>query len=541
MSDGNPDTEGLLEEIESLRSRLNESEETLRAISRGEVDAFVITGESGTRVYTLEGADKAYRTIIETMNEGAVTLSPDGTILYANSLFARMLGQPLELIIGSMLDRFLVPDQKVALDDLMGGPQLNDGVRGEVMFVTSEGEVLPAYVAISPLDLEGAGALCLVVTDLSEQKRLDRQRAEELESTVRERTRDLAMFKRLADSSGEGIAISDNDLRITYANEAYEKLYGYGRGEALGKRIRDFVLPQDVRDDILPEIDRSYREEGAWSGELEVLRKDGKRLAVLVSASVLFDDECNRLGVVGIVRDISDIKRFEDEILKANRELDAYAHTVSHDLRSPLSAIVLANEALRDVLDDDLETLRAEVAEATAVTGRNVGKAFQLVNDLLSLAVSGQKPAKVEDVEVSEVVRKIVQEHAHTIAERGVSMEISPDLGTVRGSEVQVYQIFANLVSNAISHNDSQQPAVSVVLTGAGPGSHTYQVRDNGSGIPSEMMDKLFLPLAKSDRSGRLGIGLPIVKRVLDVYGGEITVRNEGGACFEFTLNDIQS
>ena len=103
MTTANRSREGLLAEIEELRFRLAEAEDTLRAIGSGEVDAFVVSGPDGEQVFTLKGAEQPYRVLVETMNEGAATLAADGTILYCNNRLAVMLQVPLENLMGTQL------------------------------------------------------------------------------------------------------------------------------------------------------------------------------------------------------------------------------------------------------------------------------------------------------------------------------------------------------------------------------------------------------------------------------------------------------
>ena len=108
-STANPRTkQALLQEIEELKSRMEEQEDTLRAIRDGEVDALMVSTPEGEKVYTLRGAEQVYRIFIETMHEGALLLSPAGTILYANTRFAEMVSMPLEGIINSPLDRYML-------------------------------------------------------------------------------------------------------------------------------------------------------------------------------------------------------------------------------------------------------------------------------------------------------------------------------------------------------------------------------------------------------------------------------------------------
>ncbi len=161
----------LIFENEALRARLDEAEETLRAIRSGEVDALVVSGMGGEQVFTLKGADHSYRTLIEGMSEGALTLTAEGMILYANRRFAEMLKTPLEKVIGAIIYTWIAPDSQWILQSL-----LRKGVdekRSEQLdLVASDGTRVPVYVSVSNLPINGMpDAFCLVATDLTEQKR----------------------------------------------------------------------------------------------------------------------------------------------------------------------------------------------------------------------------------------------------------------------------------------------------------------------------------------------------------------------------------
>ena len=114
-----PTQKQLVDENASLRARLDEAEDTLRAIRSGEVDALVVSGVDGEHIFTLNGAERMYRMLIEDMNEGALTLAPDGVILYANRRFARMLKTPLEKVIGSAIHTWILPQHRHILGELL--------------------------------------------------------------------------------------------------------------------------------------------------------------------------------------------------------------------------------------------------------------------------------------------------------------------------------------------------------------------------------------------------------------------------------------
>lgn len=156
-------------EIKNLRARLAEAEELSRAISEGDLDALVIHGPEGQLVFTLDSADHAYRVLVETMNEGTATLACDGTILYCNRHFAELLKTPLPSIIGTSIYRFIVPENKIAFKALLK----KEKGKGEISIQAAGGTLLlPVYLSISSLQVDGSpNAWCLVVTDLTEQKK----------------------------------------------------------------------------------------------------------------------------------------------------------------------------------------------------------------------------------------------------------------------------------------------------------------------------------------------------------------------------------
>ena len=160
----------LLREIHELKERLAEAEETLQAIRQGEVDAVIVKGASGPQVYTLLNADRPYRNIVERMQEGALTLTPDGTVLYANQRLASFLGLAVPDIVGQKFRQFIAADDRNLFSELMAeGGQA--GGRGELTLCAADGTVVPVYVSVVELLDEGQRIISGIVTDLRWQKR----------------------------------------------------------------------------------------------------------------------------------------------------------------------------------------------------------------------------------------------------------------------------------------------------------------------------------------------------------------------------------
>ena len=162
----------LYRQATGLRAQLAESEETLRAIRTGEVDTLMVTGKLGPQVFSLQGDERAYRALIESMNEGALTISPDKTILYANECFARMVDCPLEQVIGGSLRRFLSITDRTKVRPLLLKPR-RAGHKVHLVLHATNGAYLPVQVSIRPLASNGhpGTAIGMVVTDLSESRR----------------------------------------------------------------------------------------------------------------------------------------------------------------------------------------------------------------------------------------------------------------------------------------------------------------------------------------------------------------------------------
>ena len=169
-------------EIEELKSRLAEAEETLRAIRSGEVDALVTSGPDGDQIFTLQGAEMPYRILVEEMNQGALMLLPDGTILYANTRFAGLSKTPLEQVIGSSWGRFFSPGNQPQLEASLKTTEPNGPIE-ELSLQAADGSFCPVHLSLHSMNTSGVAGFSVIVTDLTERKQSEnalRKTSEEL-------------------------------------------------------------------------------------------------------------------------------------------------------------------------------------------------------------------------------------------------------------------------------------------------------------------------------------------------------------------------
>ncbi len=250
--------------------------------------------------------------------------------------------------------------------------------------------------------------------------------------------------------------------------------------------------------------------------------------------------------VTGLTRPVDllfrDLKGRERELQDLNDELDGYARMVSHDIRGPLASIKLAVGMVDELIERPglEEEDRLEIRENVRTISSSVEKSFALVDDLLALARAGHADEQVMEVDIAAVVRGIAEERSAELQEREARVDTANELGTMRACPTQIYQLFSNLIGNSLAHNTSKGLTVTVSrLRDPEPGASRFLVRDNGTGIPEELIDHVFDPFFKGPGGGT-GIGLSTVQRIVLAYGGYIRAYNEGGACFEFSLGDLE-
>ncbi|MFH0810417.1 MAG: PAS domain-containing sensor histidine kinase [Pseudomonadota bacterium] len=507
-------------EIEEMMERLREAEETIAAIRGGEVDALVV----GDQVYTLKGADRAYQVLVEAMSEGAATLAADGTILYCNRRLAEMLGLPIEKVIGSPLERHAVWEETAALSALLSrGPS---GSRGEIRFRRGDG-VLPALVSVSPLPLGENSCFCMVVTDLTEQRRAEelanaRRQAEELALWEQERADWLAA---ILDQLPAGVLIAAADGRIVLVNEAVERLIGLSRDEVkdltnYGKTWK--VLCPKGRA-LAPEelgIFKALQGEATIGWEETLVRADGRLVPVICTALPLVVGG-QRTGAVVVFWDITAQKEVQRKIEEASRLKDEFLSMASHELKTPVTSIKIFSElALR----------RPEVLSRDIVTRllRQTDQLVQLVNDLLEVSrlEMGRMPVELRELDLTKVVRAVCE---RPILDHRLVFCPPEEPLVVKGDPVRLEQVFSNLLDNAIKY--SPEGGRIWMQARHHDGRALVDVRDEGIGIAPEhlphIFERFYKPGPQQAVYAGLGVGLYIAKSIVDRHGGRIWAESE--------------
>ncbi|HXU92438.1 MAG TPA: PAS domain S-box protein [Gallionella sp.] len=302
-------------EIEELRARLEEAQEMLRAIRSGEVDAVVIQGPAGEQVYTLKGAEEPYRTMVEEMTEGAITLSPEGIILYCNARFAELVKEPLKNLTGSKLSRFFSPQELSAFTSLLARGR-EAPLRCELTLQTSDGTRVAVLVSTRPLMDDSLLGIAAVVTDLTPV----------LQATEALRESD-EKFRYLFEHSpvGKSMTFLTGGMQV---NPAFCDMLGYSREEFEKLRWQDITHPDDL-ELSQEEVDLVVAGKKDFMHIVKrYLHKNGSVVWADLSASLRRDTEGKPLYFLANVVDITERKRAEEESQLSHERLRMIAETI---------------------------------------------------------------------------------------------------------------------------------------------------------------------------------------------------------------------
>jgi PAS domain S-box-containing protein len=522
-------------DVLDLQRRLEEAEQTLEAIRSGNVDALVIASPDGTRVFTLEGEDYRYRRLVETMNEGAAILAADESIEYANERLAGMLGVGLARLIGASLDVLVDAESRPTFQAL-----LREGAsassNAEVGFRRGKGRVT-TYVSVTPTG-DSDGSLCVVVTDLTEQKRSEEILAAERLATS------------ILEQAAEAVVVCSPEGRIVRASRAAHNLAGDN------PLLRPFAAVFGVqlaggkgRDEIVRRALAGDRISGA---EATLAVPNGEAKVLVVSAAPLANADNAIIGCVVSLTDVTERKRADAKLIEiarrekervedANRAKDEFLAAVSHELRTPLNAILGWSRILRSGgLAEDKRHRALETIE------RNAVMQAQLVDDLLDISriVSGNLRIEKREVDVTTVVQAAMDAVKPLAQAKEVALQatLMSTPGLVLGDASRLQQVVWNLLTNAVKFTP-KGGHVHVKLT-ASRANAVVEVRDDGKGISKDFLPHVFERFRQADGGitrgqGGLGIGLTIVKDLIALHGGTVTAHSDGegrGARFTVTL-----
>jgi PAS domain S-box-containing protein len=399
---------------------------------------------------------------------------------------------------------------------------------------TQDGSLIEVQITSHPLAFGGQPAELVLAQDVTERNRVEAAlRASE------------ERFRTLATSANDAIVSADSHGHITYLNSAAERLFGYPSAEAVGEPLT-ILMPESFRDAHSRGLERYNR-----TGEARVVgktvelvgrRKDGAEFPMELSLAAW--SRGSEKEFTGIIRDISDRKRSEQmlrhyagQLEAANSELDAFAYSVSHDLRAPLRSIQGFGQALIEDCGERLDELgREHLQRIRKATERMAA----LIDDLLELSRVTRVSLRSERVDLSGAAEAILAELAEGDPDRSVRVSVMP--GAIATGDPRLLKVVLdNLLRNAWKYTRRKPDAhIEFGVSDEGP-APVYYVRDNGVGFDMAYVDKLFQPFQRLHSVAEFegtGVGLASVQRIVTRHGGRVWAEGaeDEGATVYFTL-----
>ncbi len=567
----------LAAEVEALRSRLEEAEETLRAITNNEVDALVVQGAEGQQIFTLQGAEQPYRTLMETMSEGALTVTTDGTILYCNSRLSEMIGRSLNNLLGVPFNDFVTSRDGQSFESMLHACGIK-GCRAEFFLKTDDGGKVPVSLSVRPLMLNEVEAFCIVATDLTDQMRAqealektrdhleervaerttelsqeisDRKRMEdalrrsrdELEQRVKERTAEVFRQANLLELTHDAIFVRNAESRITYWNKGAQEMYGWSRDEALGRISQDLLktkFPKPVET-----IEAEAYTKGRWEGELVQTARDGS-LVTVASRWTVQTDNGTPVGILETNNNITEQKNTEQQLRQAQKleALGTLSGGIAHDFNNLLAAIIGFTELVHDHLPKESRERHhtRRVLEAS-MRGR------ELVRQMLTF--SRRTEGEKKPLRLSAIVKETGQLLRSSIPSTiDLRINVIRESGVILGTPVEIQQVVMNLATNAAFAMREKGGTLDIELSDFSVSTHNGNadgmepglymrlvVRDTGTGIPAEVMDRIFDPFFTTKGQGEgTGLGLSVVMGIVTQCHGYIKVESMPGKGSTFSV-----
>jgi len=530
------------EEIATLRARLREAEETLDAIRNGEVDAVVVGGPDGQKVYTLENADRPYRVLVEQMQEGAVTFSEDGVVLYCNDRFAAIVEVRREKIIGQSMETFFGPDERAALHALMKREQ-GGAMSAEFTLRSGRGGDVPVNISLAGLTVEegGQGILCAIVTDLTHTLRRSHELAAAnalLAREIDERNRAEDSLTVALDAAGMGSWDFDLVADTSHRSLRYDEIFGYSEGATafgLGEALRQFV-PEDRAAAAKAFADAET------GGSIDIERRirragDGAIRWVHIKGRTYYEAG-QPVRIAGVIADVTESKAVEEQLRQAQK-MEAVGQLtggIAHDFNNLLM-----------IIGGSLDLIyRRSAQDAGAVAlldaaRQGVARGAKLNQQLL--AFSRRQDMRTEAVCVNDMIPDFEHLLDRAVGETvAVKVTTEPLLWYCSTDPHQLETAILNLAINArdampnggtltlSTENCVVGPAIAVGR-GAAPGDYVVvSVRDTGIGMPPEIVSRIFEPFFTTKEVGKgTGLGLSQVYGFAKQSGGFVAVESAEG------------
>jgi PAS domain S-box-containing protein len=483
----------------------------------------------------------------------------DGMLTYVNSSFLEMWGHDVKEAMSKPITDFwqMGNNPADALSFLYKrGKWVSEGVISKKDGSTSYIQIL-ASIVVDETDTP----ICIVTSfiDITELKRTKESkiRAQAALAVAKSNTDTI---KSIMDAVVIAVAITDLNGMIIRFNKGFSGTFGFDSPD-LSKQITEFFTERDMPK-ILDGINKCLENGHASSIECNAISSDKGEIIVIIDFTLMTDSRGNTTGIIVVIRDVTEQRKSEEtkerlskEIIEKNKELEQMIRIVSHDLRSPLvniqgfsNELDISCKQVREIIgefemSDDLTErltpiLNEDIPEILGYILVSVSKIDMLLSGLLRISRLGRASINIEGLDMNELLSNVIGTFEFQLKNLGINL-IVDDLPSCIGDEAQINQVFSNLINNAIKYLDPNKKGFMQVSGYKKNGRVIYSVEDNGIGISPEHQEKifdLFYRLDPKSTSGE-GLGLNIIRKILDRHDGKVWVESEYGKGSKFYIS----
>jgi PAS domain S-box-containing protein len=484
----------------------------------------------------LREGEKRFRRTFEMAGAGLAQVSLDGRFMRVNPRVCEILGYGEKELIGRTVKELSHPEDRDAADAprdrVLRGEA--DTARVEKRYLRKDGALVWVSLVIA-LERDAAGRplhAISVLDDITGRKRT--------EAALQESE---ALFRSTFELAASGIAHVSLDGRFMRVNRQLCEILRYREDELIGRSVKEVSHPEDrdVTDAQRLRVHAGERESVRF--EKRYLRKDGSTVWVSLGVALVRGDGGAPLYEIAMFDDITERKQAEaalheahEELKRSNSELEQFAYVASHDLQEPLRMVSSYTQLLGrrygEKFDADAKEFMGYIVDGAA-------RMKQLIEDLLAYSRVGTKGKDFKPVELDRARRRALGNLKAAIDESGAAVTHDP-LPTLPADEVQLAQLFQNLIGNALKFRAEAAPRIRVQVSEMDKFVE-FAVRDNGIGIEPQYFERIFMVFQRLHNKGEYpgtGIGLAICKKVVERHGGQIRVESRPGegSAFIFTL-----
>ncbi len=546
------------EEIIKLQKDLEEALELIDAIRTGAIDALAVNNSDGPQIFTLKGADLSYRMLVEKMNEGALILNKEGLILYSNYSVSNFLGIPLKSLIGTSLLSLIEPEGLPKFRHFLES-SWNSQSRGEFMMRNQEEIYVPFYFSMSMIEMENEPALGVIITNLSTKNeiRAIRNKVAEQNNIIAKKDLQIHKDKEIKEEAKRLATVLEGlpqmawtataDGSVNYYNQRWYDYTGTTPEQTLDWGWKNIIHPNFLDLNVQAWLDTIKSGE---TFEMETLFKrtsDGMYRWHLVRARPIRNENVEIVLWVGTCTDMHDQKETleqlakataqlrvynkdltakNEELIKTNTDLDNFLYLASHDLKAPISNI----EGLLNAFFGDIK-VDAEYQPMVEMMFTSVNRFKKTILDLTEISkVHKDDQHALELLDLNEIYNEVCADIKDLIVRKRPTINVNFNAPSIRYYRKILRSTIYNLLSNAIKYSDRNRAPKINISTGKIDGSDYLKVQDNGLGLTKDNLQKIFKMFNRihTNEEGS-GIGLYIVKRMIENVGGRIEVESEPG------------